>query len=514
VNIQNSTATFSAQRALLVTGSATITGMKQPLVAAGLIGALAAYLVATGMSFNFWFFAMALTGLIVALSANLRTGALFGLIYYCIKPAYSRLAYHLDATFGAHPAVDVLRFSAGVFLAVICLLIIIKHIHERRNLISSKLDMVMMLFIGLNFLSIFNPHNSVFNGLAGFERNIFPTVFLFFVGREVIRTREDLIVMCKAFGAVALVTVMFGLKHATSGIFGFETSFFNDYFARTGFDGWLTIGVNGIEFRNFSTFFSYMEFTFTLALWSIMLLGVRASFISRRWNRFKWLFGILTFALLALTIERTPIMMVIVGLLGTWYILSERKRRRQIVLYAGALLASIIIITSFFQHQLELTGVAKLQRLAEMADPSQASSIEDRMDRMWKPTLAIIAANPMGVGVGYGSETIARGSAGGFHVQPHNEFLQKALETGLLGAGLFALALWIIFFKLKRLSQSANDKFIKSATAVGCGILLAFVLCAQINLPFSGAQGCFFWFVSGALLSVGENEHSLKRVVK
>lgn len=482
--------------------------LSHPLTPAALIGAAAAYLVASGASFNFWFLALALTGLIVSLAASLRTGALFAMLYYCIKPAYGRLAYHLDATFGAHPTVDALRYSGGLFLAAICLIIIAKHIHEQRSFISSKLDMALALFIGLNFLSIFNPHNSLFNGLAGFERNVFPTVFLFFVGKEAIRTTEDLKVMIKAFGAVALFTTLFGLKHAFGGVFGFETAFFNDYFAQAGFDGWLTIGLNGVEFRNFSTFFGYMEFTFTLALWIVLLLALKADLVSPRWIRYKWLFGVLSIGLLALTMERTPIMMVIVGLLGAWFTLSDRRKRKKIALYSGAVLATIIVVTAVFQRQLEVTGIAKLQRLAEMADPSQASSIEDRMDRMWKPTMAIIAANPMGVGVGYGSETIARGSAGGFHVQPHNEFLQKALESGIPGATLFAFVIWNLFIRLKTLSESANDKLIKSATAVGCGILIAFVACAQVNLPFSGAQGCFFWFVSGALISVGGSDQT------
>ncbi|MBN4072283.1 O-antigen ligase family protein [bacterium AH-315-F03] len=474
---------------------------------------LATYLVTSGVSFNVWFFVLAAIGLMASLANSLRAGALFAMVYYCIKPAFGRLAYYLDATFGTHASSDVLRYSGGLFLVLICLLVIAKVIHEKRDFVLSKLDMSLLLFMGLSFLSIFNPHNSLFNGLAGFERNVFPTVFLFFVGREVIKTRHDLTVMMRVFAVVALVTVLFGLKHAFGGVFGFETIFLENHFAQVGFDGWLTVGLNGVEFRNFSTFFGYMEFTFTLALWMILLLSIsdgrvgenrsRLSVRWMQWKTFKWLFGSLSVLLLALTMERTPIMMALVGGLGAWFMISKKYHRRTIILYSGLVFVAIVTVTALFQQQLEETGIAKLQRLAEMADPSQASSIDDRIDRMWKPTLAVIAANPMGVGVGYGSKTIARGSSDGFDLHPHNEFLQKAIETGILGAALFTFALWGIFIRLKRQSELSRDRFIKSATAAGCGIVIAFVACGMVNLPFSGAQGCFFWFVSGALISVG-----------
>ena len=119
-------------------------------------------------------------------------------------------------------------------------------------------------------------------------------------------------------------------------------------------------------------------------------------------------------------------------------------------------------------------------------------------------TIRIIAANPLGVGSGYGSWTVASASAKGsqFAAQPHNEFMQKALEYGWLGAVLFAAALLLMFRRLLKSTGWTENKVLINAAAGGCGILVAFILCGQVNLPFSGASGSFFWFTTGAIISL------------
>jgi len=123
---------------------------------------------------------------------------------------------------------------------------------------------------------------------------------------------------------------------------------------------------------------------------------------------------------------------------------------------------------------------------------------------MWKPTFRIIAANPLGVGSGYGSGTVASASVQGsqFAVQPHNEFMQKALEYGWLGAVLFVLALLLMFRRLLKSTGWTDNKVLINAAAGGCGILVAYILCVHVNLTFSGALGSFFWFTTGAIVSL------------
>ncbi|MFQ5608004.1 MAG: O-antigen ligase family protein, partial [Candidatus Zixiibacteriota bacterium] len=468
------------------------------------LGAFCAAVVTMQASYNLYFFAFASLGLAFALAGSLHTGAMYSLLFFCIKPAVWRLAYHLDATGGTHPAVDLLRYSGGLFLSLICAIIIVKHIVERRPLIQSRLDLTLALFIVWYTISIFNPQTSLFLGLAGFERNIFPTLFLFFVGREIMNTEQDLTRFIKVVTVFAIVALAYGLKHSLSGLWGFEQTFFTDKFYSSGLDGWLTVGIKGIEFRTFGAFYGYMEFTFTAALWGALLLAQDFRPLGKRWRTAKWMVGALLVALLVSSLERTPIMMVIAGLLTVWYVRSEKRRRVRILVLSGVAVGVIVFVSALFQRQLEATGVAKLQRLSEITDPASASSIQDRIDRMWTPTVRIILANPIGVGSGYGSQTVATASAAGSQlaVQPHNEFLQKALETGWPGAALFAVSLGLIFHRLMKSATLTDNRTLRNAAAAGCGIVAAFVLCGQVNLPFSGASGSFFWFTSGALISL------------
>ncbi|MCH7879126.1 MAG: O-antigen ligase family protein [candidate division Zixibacteria bacterium] len=481
-----------------------VTGKALWSVLALALAVLCAASASMQMSFNLLLFSAAALALLAALSHSLQAASLFGLFFFCVKPVFWRLAYHLDSGAGTFPAVDLLRYSGGLFLGLICVAVIVKRIVERRPFIHTKLDMTLAAFILIAAASVFNPHTSLFLGMAGIERNIFPTLFLFFVGREVIQTERDYQRFIKIVTIFAIAALVYGLKHSLSGLWGFEQTYFADKYYASGLDGWLTIGIKGIEFRTFGVFFGYMEFTFTAALWGTLLLSHDYSRMGKAWRIAKWVIGALLAALLVSSLERTPMLMITFGLLAAWYVKSAKPRRKKILIGSAAVISAIIVATTLFHRQLEESGITKLQRLAEIADPASASSIQDRVDRMWKPTFRIIAANPLGVGSGYGSGTVASASAQGsqFAVQPHNEFMQKALEYGWLGAALFALALLLMFRLLLKSTGWTDNKVLINAAAGGCGILVAFILCGQVNLPFSGASGCFFWFTTGAIVSL------------
>ncbi len=481
------------------------------------IGALAALGAIVGVSSNFLFFALSLTGFAIALSTSLRNAAFYSLVFLCFKSALWRLAFHLDFLNQTQPTVDLFRFSAGLYLSALCMIVIAKRLIENRKTLQHKLDITIALFIGVYVLAIVNPHNSPLAGLAGFERTIFPTVMVFFLAGEVIHTKKDIIALTKIIAITTLVTALYGLKHAISGIWGFETTAFNDLFGKHGFDGWLTIGIKGVEFRTFSTFFGYMEFTFTLALWGALLIGDSFVSFTKGWRVVRWLTIVALIVLLSLSLERTPILMIIAGLLTTWYVRSEKKRRLKIALVSAFIVVTITSGITLFERELEASGIAKLERIAELGDPTKAASIQDRVDRMWLPTLKIIAANPLGVGAGFGSQTFltSQPTGSGFQTQPHNEILQKTLEAGWLAGILFGVIIVLLFRELKSLSETTTDKDIKRYTALGCGIVVAFAFCGQINLPFSGPQGTFFWFVSGALISVARHwKHNQEEQLK
>jgi len=475
-----------------------------------LVIALASGVALMGVSATNAFFLLALVGQIIALMRGLRSGAFYALFYFAVKSALWRLAYHLDTSAGMQPSFDLLAPSGGLFLIVVCVLALVKGLMERKPFVRHPSEWALIGFITVNALSVLNPQISIFVGLAGFERNIFPTVFLYFVGREAIGTDVDMKTYVRLIFGFGALTAIYAIGHSFQGLWGFEKTFFVDAYNARGLNGWLTFGVRGLEFRPFSTFWSYTESTFTLALWTILALGAAGAWLGRRLRILRGICVTLMCGALIVALERTPLVMILVGVLVTAYIASDRMRRRRILM--GALAVGVIGYSALtvFEGELAESGVAKLQRLSEMADPSEARSIHDRVERMWKPTLATIVTNPLGVGLGMGSQTIASGEAkagSSSYIQPHNEFLQKALEGGWLSATLFSAILIGLFFRFKRKADTSDRKsdMAPRLCAVGCGVIAAFVLCGMVNLPFSGASGNFIWFTLGAIAGLSDN---------
>jgi len=114
----------------------------------------------------------------------------------------------------------------------------------------------------------------------------------------------------------------------------------------------------------------------------------------------------------------------------------------------------------------------------------------------------------MGVGIGYGSQTKAKNQAeqDGFFVQPHNELIQKVLETGFIGGVIFLLLLIYTYRDFLAIRAIDNTGF-----CFGMGmaaITLSFWICGLVNLPFSGTSGLVYWTMAGASLGLKDNSVS------
>ena len=110
----------------------------------------------------------------------------------------------------------------------------------------------------------------------------------------------------------------------------------------------------------------------------------------------------------------------------------------------------------------------------------------------------------MGVGIGYGSQTKAseEASQSSNYVKPHNELIQKTLETGIVGGGIYLLLMLAIF------KVNLTITKLRGLAVFGIGMAsatLAFWACGMVNLPFSGSSGLLFWLLAGAVLGLKEN---------
>ena len=112
----------------------------------------------------------------------------------------------------------------------------------------------------------------------------------------------------------------------------------------------------------------------------------------------------------------------------------------------------------------------------------------------------------MGVGIGYGSYSRANSISeeSQYWVDPHNELLHKALESGIFGVLLFLLLLFSAFKDGWKLSHCRGK--IKE---FGIGFLagtVGFWLCGLVHVVLIGSPGILYWCVAGAVLGATEND--------
>jgi O-antigen ligase len=149
-----------------------------------------------------------------------------------------------------------------------------------------------------------------------------------------------------------------------------------------------------------------------------------------------------------------------------------------------------------------------LVRLAELANPFKASSLNDRVQTKWGPALETIKSNPFGVGIGFGSQTKASREAeeSNNYVQPHNELIQKVLETGFAGGILYLLLLIYLFKDFKIISKFEDSDRLFGFAMIA--VTITFWICGLVNLPFSGTSGLLYWALAGAALALKDRHVS------
>jgi O-antigen ligase len=247
-----------------------------------------------------------------------------------------------------------------------------------------------------------------------------------------------------------------------------------------------------------------MDFTFCNALIFALAISVGTT-LSGIWKKIRIWYIVSWAVVLILSLERTPLLMTIAAICVVFYLNSGRQKRKKLIWKSAAAFSIFIVLISVASPYLKDTGAQKFIRLAELANPFGAASIKERLWKNWGPTLETISANPFGVGIGYGSQTKASAIAArsDYWIEPHNEFLQKTLETGVMGGMAFLLLLISVFrdtIKLSHLRKSVRRFGIGFA-----GATVGFWLCGMVNVPFSGSSGLLYWATAGVVLAQFEH---------
>lgn len=458
--------------------------------------------VVFGLSLNLGFAVVGLA-LVLTIWQYDRTGGLIaGIIFFFFKPFLVRVAFTFDTQADGSGPVDLLGVTPALLLAALIVSGLYCHFSNGNSLAKDKVGIWLLAFAAMSFLSIFNPENSVMLGLAGFERNILPNMLILLLTAILFTGKKQVEQFVKAMLIVGLLSCLYAIGQYLVGIYEWEKSWLYHVAFRDSTAGWLTIGLRGIEFRLFSIFYGYMDFFFVNVLIVALLLPWRKCF-SPVWTRLRLTYFGAWLVILALTLERMPIIMTAVAGLVIYLFGSEAHLRWRVV---RRLIAIAVIgwgALTLAEPALKGTQAGTLMRLAEMTNPLSAASIEDRAVRKWSVALATISRHPLGVGIGYGSETKANAdaTAGGHHVQPHNELLQKMLETGVIG-GIIYLGLLIAVFRMSLKGGRSSQDYVRRLGIGLIGGTIAFWVCGLVNVPLSGSSGLLYWSTAGILSGV------------
>lgn len=435
---------------------------------------------------------------------NKANGLMAALLFFMIKPLLMRIAYAIDKELSGSGGFDLLGITPALLLAMLIIWHLYLRISSGERVLNGRTRILLVLFSVISFLSIFNPANSVLLGFGGFERNVLPNMLVLITASFVFTDAHEARKLLKILICLGLVSCVYGIGQYYAGLYPWEKDWVVDVaFANTE-SGWLTVGLKGVEFRLFSFFYNYMDFTFCNAL--IFALAISCGTILRgKWNKLRVIYIISWIIVLMVSLERTPLMMSLLSMFIVFYLSSSVEKRKRIIWKSFVLAALLLISLSISAPFLKGTGADTLVRLTELSNPLAARSIEERLQKNWGPTLETIVANPLGVGIGYGSQTRANSIAArtNYYIEPHNELLQKTLETGVIGGTMFLLLLIAVFRDALRLGQFSGRIY-----RLGIGFAAAsvgFWLCGMVNIPFSGSSGLLYWALAGVVVSMSES---------
>jgi O-antigen ligase len=426
-------------------------------------------------------------------------GLTAAMIFLFTKPFWVRMSFAFDTRSTGNGGFDLLGITPALLLAgMIVWQLFLDHSSGVR-LCPDRTRKLMLAFVAVSAATVpLSP--SILVGLGGFERNVLPNMMILFLAASVLTEISRLEKLVKSLLVLGIVSCLYAIGQYIYGLYPWELAWFQNMASENGLSGWLTIGVRGIEFRIFSIFYGYMDFFFTNVLIFALTYALRPS-LKGGWKYAFFIYVISWMVILALSLERMPILMISIVVFGLAFFKSGRVRRRKTTLGAFGILTAIYTVLLLTAPAMKTSGADKLVRVAELANPFEATSILDRVETKWLPSLEKISANPLGAGIGYGSQTKASATAdnSGDFVLPHNELIQKTLETGIVGGIIFLLLLISVFKDCLRHGGSETARTFRKALA---GTTISFWFCGMVNLPFSGSSGLLYWCLAGVALGL------------
>lgn len=274
------------------------------------------------------------------------------------------------------------------------------------------------------------------------------------------------------------------------------------------------------EPRILSSFGNPTFFAAYLVLWLPMLLSAFLSAVSRRT---RWVLGFLIclgYVCTIYTYTRAAwlgwILSCLVYVAFALVFIGRPRLARASWVRSAAVLAGVLVLLTFMAMQRSPSTMQVGQRLASSFQTGESSNVQRIM--IWRGALGIFRSHPvLGTGIGtfqmYLPGYLSRQfySTGDTVItdHAHNEFLEVASETGIVGLSLF---LWLmggcVTIVVRALRKADDDYWRFLALGTLCG-LLAFMVQNLAGVSMRWVCGGMFFWVLLALLVVVERVYVL-----
>ena len=339
---------------------------------------------------------------------------------------------------------------------------------ERPIVVPSPLNKMLLLFMGLTYLSLWQ--GAFFLGGAlpislddprfSDWKNYVEMMFIFFVAAATIRKPKQMIIMI----SLMCLSVLVVNRTYHNKVGGRDFSQFSYSLRDAGALGYA--GENGMgAFQS--------EF-------AVFLIGL-ASFAKKRIVKVGlWAVAFTSIYSLVVTFSRGGYLGFLIGLL----VLGLIKERKLLIL--------LVVIFATWQSIVPHAVVERVlmtYQAGEGLDPSVGTRVS-----LWEDALQIIDHNPV---IGTGFDTYKFMGRIGYS-DTHNYYVKVLLELGFVGLLIFLYLLRVVGKMSWRLFRSARDPFL---SALGCALFCMFMCAMAVNFfgdrwSFLQVNG-FFWVLLG-----------------
>jgi O-antigen ligase len=437
-----------------------------------------------------WFFL-----LLLLLSTNRKYVCwpiLFVFFFYFFKPFFSRLIFYFEPE---KLVFDVFSVSVTLLFPVTFVIYCLKKPISTKQFFSNPLSFLLVSFIFVYFLEIFNSGTSVGAGLLTFKHFIM-VLFSFSVPFFVFRYRLSYNKFVSIVFYLGLVYAIYGLFHVFYGHTVFEQAYLGAYMGEEHYR--TTMYLSG-RARPFSFASTDSSFWYSLDLIFLFFLPQYYHFSEKNKKLFK-IYSILILLLFMYAPERTPVFMLFIGIV-TIYILSAGSKWviRAVsfsLMFVPILVALrkifIPIIGHFYSNQY-------LYRAIELLDLLNAETWKTRAGEggNWIEALIRIKVHPiLGYGAGAGTFNRLASSLENFYAT-HSEYLTIILETGIIGFVFFCILVFYLFYTLLTPFRD-ESKFQKSIRLGVVGTVVSIMACSVVGFGlFQGESGLLTWLFIG-----------------